>query len=166
MRLCLSKSPECSGLVPCQACHTELITKVIPVAMVAASLNADEAMAKRFFQAYAESWQRVVMDASSRPGVHVETAPTLNGAEYPATTAEPCKACGKPTTTGPYCSIQCAEGPPGVDVGASLGETPAKKPARAKKTPSKNTQKGTVPNHGREERKEDGGNGDGGGDSV
>jgi len=56
--------------------------RVIPPAMVAGNLNADEAMARRFFQAYAEALHGLVAEARTiMQAPPQEAMPTLNGAE-------------------------------------------------------------------------------------
>jgi hypothetical protein len=74
-RLCLSGSPACSGVVPCQACAHKILTEIIPKAIMAANLNADRATAERFLLAYKDLW-REMLGKLPAP----EVPPTLNGA--------------------------------------------------------------------------------------
>lgn len=56
-RLCLSGAPYCSGLNPCETCHIQVMTRVLPKAMIAGGFNQNPVQAKAFFDAYVQGWK-------------------------------------------------------------------------------------------------------------
>lgn len=123
-RLCLSKIPECSGLLPCEVCHKRAIVEVISPAIVASTTRIlADSLAPIMFQAglndpevaprFLSLVKQKITEISNAAGeaffqtygeawqtmvarAAAELAPTLNGAlpSDPLATVH-CSGCGK-----------------------------------------------------------------------
>jgi len=77
VNLCLSQDPACCGLAPCGPCHHEIVTRVIPKAMIAGGFNGSQGQAHAFFTAYARAWEELI--ANRRTSFVPPPPETLNG---------------------------------------------------------------------------------------
>lgn len=75
--LCLSGTPSCSGIAPCEACHSAIKEYVLPKAMVAGGFNGDAAQASAFLVTHQHAWRQL---AEHIAALHL-MPPTLNGAD-------------------------------------------------------------------------------------
>lgn len=60
IRVCLSDSPDCTGIAPCEPCSLAIRTRVLPAAMVAAGFNGNPQVAHSFFFEYMRSHERLL----------------------------------------------------------------------------------------------------------
>jgi len=66
-RMCITNSPECSGLNPCAPCHTWIMVRVLPAAMRAAGFAKNKEQAALFFKIYRESWKQMLSSPLPSP---------------------------------------------------------------------------------------------------